>query len=188
MSSLLSRHGTVFSRQNARHGDCRRLENSLKEGAWINISNRQWCWITEHVDWIQTRENAQKIGLADEVWRRISLISNDYGGPKRESVLKTVMDAGFIRMRGYGDSFSFEFTCCFLTAFEACGSFLEKNAGPATVCRFHDLARWREICTHYEDLRQLMLGDVHQLLGSAIPLREEGAGYSKELFSETEPG
>lgn len=162
------------------------LENSLKEGAWINISNRQWCWITEHVDWIQIRENAQRIGLADEVWRRISLISNDYGGPKRESVLKTVMDAGLIRMRGYGDSFTFEFTCPFLTAFEACDGFLEKNAGPATVCRFHDLARWRGISAQYGHLRQLMLCDMHQLLKDAIPLREEGAGYSKELFSQTE--
>ena len=104
----------------------------MKEGAWINISNRQWCWITEHADWIQVGENAQRIGLPDEVWQRIKLISNDYRGPKRESILKAVMDAGFIRMRGYGDSFSFEFTCSFLTAFEASGNFLEKNAGPAT--------------------------------------------------------
>ena len=156
----------------------------MKEGSWINISNRQWCWITEHADWIQVREHAQRIGLADEVWQRIRPISNDYSGRKRESILKAVMDAGFIRMRGYGDSFSFEFTCSFLTAFMACGPFLEKNAGPATVCRFHDLCRWQEICAQYEELQQLMLRDAHQLLESAIPLCDEDAGYTKELFSQ----
>lgn len=158
----------------------------MKEGAWINISNRQWCWITEHADWIQVRENAQRIGLADEVWQRIKLVSNDYSGRRRGSILKAVMDAGFIRMRGYGDSFSFEFTCSFLTAFEACGTFLEKNAGPATVCRFHDLRTWQEISTRYEELQQLMLCDMYQLLERAIPLREADTGDSKKLFSQTQ--
>lgn len=96
------------------------------------------------------------------------------------------MDAGFIRMRGYGDSFSFEFTCSFLTAFEVCRSFLEKNAGPATVCRFHDLRTWQEISARHGELQQFMLGDMQKLLERAIPLREEDPGESKKLFSQTE--
>ena len=94
------------------------------------------------------------------------------------------MDAGFIRMRGYGDRSALSSRVLFSQLCMACGPFLEKNAGPATVCRFHDLCRWQEICAQYEELQQLMLRDAHQLLESAIPLCDEDAGYTKELFSQ----
>jgi len=113
----------------------------MKEGAWVNIATGRFEWITEHCDWIKVHENAQKIGLPENVFQQIKNIPNDYSGPKRERILRAVMDAaaGFIRVRGHGSWIAIEFTAPTETALRACRNFLRQVCGPLSVLRFNHL-------------------------------------------------
>jgi len=111
----------------------------LKEGAWVNIATGRFEWISEHCDWMKVRENAKRIGLPDSVSEVIESIPNDYSGPKREKLLRAVMDAGFVRVRGHGSFITIEFTASTETALRACRNFLQQVCGPLTVLRFNHL-------------------------------------------------
>jgi hypothetical protein len=111
----------------------------MKEGAWINVKTGRFEWITEHCDWIKVRGNAQKIGLPKEVWERIKDMPNDYSGPKREKLLRTIMDAGFIRVRGHGSWIAIEFTAETQDVLRASRDFLSQVCGPYSVLRFNNV-------------------------------------------------
>ena len=113
----------------------------MKEGFWINIATGRHERITEHCDWIKVPENAEKIGLPENVFQEIKNLPNDYGGPKREKILRAVMNAarGFIRVRGHGSWIAVEFTAPTKDALGACSSLLPEVCGPLTVLRFNNL-------------------------------------------------
>jgi len=123
----------------------------VKEGAWINVQTGKYLWITEHATWVQDHGNARAIGLPDAVWEQIKDVQSDFSGPNRVRILFPVMDAGFIRIRGYGIQFSFEFTCAFADALKACCGFLEENAGPLTWCAFNNLRTSETVRLTYAD-------------------------------------
>jgi hypothetical protein len=130
----------------------------MKEGFWINISTGRYEQITEHCDWLKVHENAEKIGLPESVFRQIKDLPNDYGGPKRERILRTVMDAGagFVRVRGHGDWIAIEFTAPTLNAMVACSSLLHEVCGPLTVLKFNNLGTNESLEMTFEDFEQSM--------------------------------
>lgn len=84
----------------------------MKQGAWINAHTFEFFWVQEHADWIKIKENAMKLGVPEATWEKIKNIPNDYGGNRREAILLMVMQSGpFIRMRGQGILYAFEFMC-----------------------------------------------------------------------------
>ena len=111
----------------------------MREGAWINIATGKFEWITEHCDWIKLPQNAAKIGLPDSVFQQIKDMPNDYNGPKREKLLRTVMGAGFVRVRGHGSYIALEYTAPEGDALRASAEFLRQICGPLTVLRCYDL-------------------------------------------------
>ena len=111
----------------------------MREGAWINIATGKFEWITEHCDWIKLPQNAAKIGLPDSVFQQIKDMPNDYNGPKREKLLRTVMGAGFVRVRGHGSYIALEYTAPEGDALRASAEFLRQICGPLTVLRCNDL-------------------------------------------------
>lgn len=133
----------------------------MKEGAWIKIATGQFEWITEHCDWMKNHENAKRIALPDSVFTAIKEIPNDYSGPKRESILRLIMDAGFVRVRGHGSYIAIEFTAPAETVLQACRNFLRQVCGPLTVLRFNNLGgRENEtIELTYEQFEERMKGD-----------------------------
>ena len=124
----------------------------MREGAWVNTSNRHWCWITEHASWIQKPENARLLSVSEEVQSELSSIPWDFNGPGREAILRVAMDAGYIRVRGHGASVTFEFTVPMETAVQALKQFMERNLGPMTFCKFNDIRMGHSIGISYEDL------------------------------------
>lgn len=88
---------------------------------------------------MKTHKNAQKIGLRDDVFRQITDIPNDYSGPRREKILRLVMSAGFVRVRGHGTWIAMEFTASTEDAMFASSPLLRQVCGPLTVLRFSNL-------------------------------------------------
>ncbi len=126
----------------------------MREGAWINVKTGQFEWITEHADWMKNHENAKKIGLPDSVFEIIKELPNDYNGPKREKILRTVMAAGFIRVRGHGQWIAIEFTAPTQAALRASAEFLRQACGPFTVLRFNNLQAGETIEMTYQEFVQ----------------------------------
>jgi hypothetical protein len=98
----------------------------MKDGFWINIATGRHERITEHCDWIKVRQNAEKIGLPKSVYEQIKDIPNDYSGARREKILRAVMGAGFIRVRGHGAWIAIEFTAPTKDAVIACRRLLQQ--------------------------------------------------------------
>ena len=128
----------------------------MKEGAWINIKTGRFEWITEHCDWIKVHDNAQKISLPEEVYDRIKDMENDYSGPKREKLLRTVMDAGFIRVRGHGSWMAIEFTAPTEVSFRASRDFLGRVCGPYSVLRFNNVDTGESLELTYQEFDERM--------------------------------
>lgn len=123
----------------------------MREGAWINIATGRFEWITEHCDWIKLPQNAAKIGLPNNVFQQIKDIPNDYNGPKREKILRLVMDAGFVRVRGHGSFIAIEFTAPRENVCRASAEFLHQICGPLTVLRFNDLHAGKTVEMTYQE-------------------------------------
>ena len=137
----------------------------MREGAWIRIQDGQFWFIDEHSDWIKRAGNAREVGLSEAVYQTISAISNDYSGPRRETILRAVMADGYIRMRGRGDVLVFEFSAEWRPALRACRGVLRAIGGELLVCRFHNLLHqeWLEVV--YRDYAAAIEGDLGTILG-----------------------
>ena len=123
----------------------------MKEGCWIR-STGDWHWITEHASWIQKPKNARLLGIPDEVQSKLSTISWDCNGPGREAILRLAMGAGLIRMRGHGNSVTFEFTIPIEAAIKVVALFMEQQFGPMTWVRFNDIESGQSLGIFYQDL------------------------------------
>lgn len=128
----------------------------MREGAWINIATGKFEWITEHSDWIKHAQNAAKIGLPDSVFQQIKDMPNDYSGPKREKILRTVMAAGFVRVRGHGTYITLESTAPKEDVLRASAEFLRQICGPLTVLRFNDLHTGKTVEMTYQEFEARM--------------------------------
>jgi hypothetical protein len=148
----------------------------MHEGAWINTQTGAWSWVTEHASWIQKPENAQSIGLPVGAYSRLAAIPWDFNGPGREAILLTVMNAGFIRMRGHGAVVTFEFTIPLETAIQAVAPFMAQHFGPMTGCRFNDLHTGRSFGANYEELGHLI---------ASTRVVDPAAGCSDPRLSDT---
>ena len=124
----------------------------MREGAWVNCSNRNWCWISEHASWIQKPENARLLGVPEDIQAELSSIPWDFNGPGREAILRVAMGAGFIRVRGHGASVTFESALPMETAVQVLRPFMERNLGPKTWCKFNNLRTGHSIGITYGDL------------------------------------
>jgi hypothetical protein len=134
----------------------------MREGAWINIKTGRFEWITEHCDWIKVLRNAQKIGLPDEVYEKIKDVPNDYSGPKREKLLRTVMDAGFVRVRGHGSWIAIEFTAATEKTLRASRDFLGQVCGPYSMLRFNNVDTGESLELTHQEFVERMSKDSSQ--------------------------
>ena len=128
----------------------------MDEGAWINAHTGAWSWISEHASWIQNPENARSLGMTDEVHALLAAIPWDFNGPGRKAILRVAMDAGFIRVRGHGESVTFEFTLPPSVAIRAALPFMAKHFGPLTGCVFTNLNTGTSIGYSYRELLGVM--------------------------------
>lgn len=137
----------------------------MKEGAWINGRTFEIFWVPEHAQWIQNKENATKLGLDEATYEEIKGIPNDFNGPNREKILLTVMKAGpFIRMRGQGNLFAFEFLCASSDALWGAYVFGQKYAGEYTTMRLNNLRTKESVDIYYSEFKKAMDEDERKIL------------------------
>ena len=130
----------------------------MKEGAWINARTGKSEWIDEHALYaLRGGPMIDSLGLPRRVWEDIQQYTPDFSGPGRESILITVMNAGFIRMRGHGQSWSFEFTINTRDALMAIQEFLDKYAGPYTHLVINNLRTKEQISMNYNEFTLYMV-------------------------------
>jgi hypothetical protein len=128
----------------------------MREGAWINAHTGAWTWITEHASWIQNQENARSLGMTEAVHAELAAIPRDFNGPGRRGILRVAMDAGFIRVRGHGESVTFEFTLPASVAIRAALPFMALNLGPLTGCVITNPTVGTSLGLSYEELLALV--------------------------------
>ena len=145
----------------------------MNEGAWINAKTGQFAWIDEHASWIKRELNAEGIGLPKKTYQKIMEMDWDFDGPGRAEILAEVMKAGFIRMRGHGSYWTFEFSINSYEALWACLDFLTNYAGPQTQCRFNNLRTGESIELSYTEFIKYMTQDPELILRRASILTEE---------------
>jgi len=132
----------------------------MKEGYWVTLSGRAE-FVQEHCNAMQNPDFARKIGLPDSVFEIIKEIPNDYQGPKRQQILRLVIDAGFIRLRGHGQWIAIEFTVSTEAALRACRKLLDQVCGPFTVLRFNNLQTSETAEMTYQEFEQRMKKQDH---------------------------
>lgn len=132
----------------------------MNEGAWINSITGQSEWIDEHARYMQRGGPAlEKLGLPQSVWDSMQEYRADFSGPGREAICILAMGAGFIRMRGHGNSWTFEYTISSKRALPVIKTFLEKYAGPLTFMSIHNLATKEVTEMNYTNFMELMSED-----------------------------
>ncbi len=125
---------------------------AMNEGAWINAHTGSWTWITEHASWIQNQENARSLDMPDTVYAELAAIPRDFNGPGRKRILRVAMDAGFIRVRGHGESVTFEFILPTSVVIRAAMPFMAQHFGPQTGCVLTDLTAGTSLSCSYSEL------------------------------------
>ena len=128
----------------------------MNEGAWINAHTGAWSWISEHASWIQNPENARSLGMTDEVHALLAAIPWDFNGLGRKAIERVAKDAGVIRVRGHGESVTFESTLPASVAIRAALPFMALNFGPLTGCVFTNLTAGTSIGCSYKELLALV--------------------------------
>jgi hypothetical protein len=137
---------------------------AMKEGVWINVKDGRAEWVNEHASWAQNKANADKIGIPEHVWMEIKNIPAQTQGPRRDSILRKIMDHGFLRVRGHGSHISIEFTADTKDALWAAWEWLQKVAGPYTNVLFNNLRTGESTSATYQDFDRQMREDDSQIL------------------------
>lgn len=129
----------------------------MKEGYWINYRTGRTFEIHEHEQWIRAEGNAQRLGVPSRV---IACFRDFKPTTDRDKFLLHVMKcAPVMRVRGHGDSVTFEFWARLkVKPLDAIRLWIEKNAGPWTLLNIVNLARQESAQLYYKDCHRTLKG------------------------------
>ncbi len=128
----------------------------MKEGFWIHAKTGQSWKIHEHALFAQSVEGAKSMGLPESVRQAIAAIPHDFNGPKRKYIVTTVCQAGYIRLRGHGTHWTFEFWNQFEASLFSVLLFTKDWAGPFTGLNIHDLKNNLRWSGSFQEFSQIM--------------------------------
>jgi hypothetical protein len=131
----------------------------MKEGYWIKTRTGDKWQVSEHATFAKSQEGADAMGLSPRIRALIEPWSLDYNGPDRERIITEVCKGGFIRMRGHGTSWTFEFWNDRRNSLEACQQFAQEWAGPYTGLQIHDLKSNEQWSGSAQEFYRLMSSD-----------------------------
>lgn len=154
----------------------------MKEGFWIDCRSGKRWQAYEHCRFAKSPEGAAAMGLPEAVQQAIAPISCDYlrtdgnpGQTDREQVVIEVMKAGYIRMRGHGAQFSFEFWGNTRGSLWAILQFCQDMAGPYTWVVINNLKSNEQYASSFQDFEQRMKQDEDEVLRIASTLLKNPA-------------
>jgi len=111
----------------------------MKEGYWININTGEKWKIHEHASFAKSHQGAAAMALPQSVRDEIAAYSSDFNGKGREAIVIAVCKAGYIRMRGHGTAWTFEFWEQSNKALQTIQQLVAEWAGPYTHIQIHNL-------------------------------------------------
>ena len=144
----------------------------MKEGYWINPKTGQKWEVQEHCIFAKSPAGAAAMGLPPRVQEEIKGLSCDYtdGSKEREGVVIAVMKAGFMRMRGHGMQYSFEFWGNTRDNLWAVLAFCQQMAGPYTHIVINNLKSNEQFAANFQDFEARMKRDEEEVLRIATQL------------------
>ena len=147
----------------------------MKEGYWIQPATGKTWEVAEHCSFAKSEAGANAMGLPDKVRQEIASKTCDFNGPDREAVVIAVMKAGYMRMRGHGSQYSFEFWGNTVDNLWAVLAFCERNAGPFTWLVVNNLKTNEQFASQYKDFEERMKRDTDEVLRTAAQLLKNPA-------------
>jgi hypothetical protein len=150
-----------------------------KEGFWISKDTGQYWPVHEHCLFAKSPEGATAMGLPEHVREMIATLSCDYqrntndtstSAMGREQVVIAVLKAGYIRMRGHGAQFSFEFWGDTSKTLWVIYEFCQNMAGPFTWVVINNLKSNEQFAANFEDFAKRMKSDEAEVLRIASQL------------------
>lgn len=154
----------------------------MKEGFWVNYRTWKIVEIHEHEIWMREKaSNPKSIGVPDNVMAIASKIKN------REKFLIFILQhAPMIRIRGYGNSVSFDFhSRNRQEVMDAILMWGKKYAGPFTWLNISNLATKENTQMNFDQFEKLMddgADAVLRVAGATHPMRID-ARLIRELLA-----
>jgi hypothetical protein len=142
----------------------------MKEGAWINTRSGKFWWVQEHCMFAKDPKSQDEMGLPPKVREEIAPFTCDFNGPDRENVLLHVMRAGYIRFRGHGSQYTFEFWGPSVDNLWACYMFAKEYAGPFTYIVINNLKSKETVSMTFQEFEKRMQEDERSVLRVAKKL------------------
>lgn len=131
----------------------------MKEGYWINARTGEKWRVGEHATFAKSEDGANQMGLPAKVREEIAPLNLDYNGPDREKIIVAVCKAGFIRMRGHGSAWAFEFWGGGSHAMWSIYQFASEWAGPLTGLLLNNLKTNEQWRGNFQEFLQIIKTD-----------------------------
>jgi len=142
----------------------------VNEGYWIQKNSGKYWRVPEHCVFVKSPAGADAMGLPDSVREKIQAYTCDFSGPGREQILIDVMKAGYIRMRGHGAQYSFEFYGDTVATLWVILEFCQQMAGPFTWITINNLKSNEQFASNFQDFEARMKHDESEVLRVATVL------------------
>ena len=144
----------------------------MKEGYWIRRADGKFWQVMEHCMFAKSPQGATAMDLPAELREKIAPLTCNYtnGATDREQVVVSVMKAGFIRMRGHGNQYSFEFWGNTRDSLWAVLEFCKRMAGPSTWIVINNLKSNEQFASNFSDFERRMSEDEREVLRIATQL------------------
>ena len=142
----------------------------MNEGFWIQKATGKYWKVPEHCVFAKSPAGADAMGLPEAVRQKIEAYTCDFSGPGREQILIEIMKAGYIRMRGHGSQYSFEFYGDTLNTLWVIDQFCADMAGPFTWLTINNLKSNEQFSSNFQEFHERMQRDEREVLRVATAL------------------
>jgi hypothetical protein len=147
----------------------------MRGGYWLRTRDGKFWSIGEHCSFAKSPAGAAAMELPDYVKEQIAPLPCDFNGPSREQVVIAVMKSGYIRMRGHGNQYSFEFWGNTRDSLWVIFEFCQKMAGPMTWVVINNLKSNEQFASSFSDFEKRMQNDEAEVLRIATTLLKNPA-------------
>ena len=148
----------------------------MKEGYWISRNTGQFWPVADHGEDVKRPEFADAMGLPAATREAIAPLNGGYGTTTdRAKILIEVMKAGYIRFRGHGAQYTFEFWGDTNKNLWACYQFAKEWAGAFTYIVINNLKTNEQFASNFQEFEERMQEDEQSVLRIATQLLKNPA-------------
>jgi hypothetical protein len=135
----------------------------MKEGFWLNAIDGTYYEVEDHALWVSNSVNADIMGLSVEAIKGIKKL-DAYSDSGRVAIIKIVMEAGWIRVRGHGTEVTFEFTSPAFQSLWAIYSFGNNILGDYSNLFISNLRTKESYETTFKEYKRILTEDGEEAI------------------------